>query len=162
MKKEKQYLKNYILGVIAIVVLNTAFGAFYVLTKLKRYQLIELDITELVLCALNGVFLLLMSCMMLNAVNTIKRITYQNVRNPNNLTITLHLVMVFSAFVGMAALWTLFCFAKLRDANGTNEAKLSGRKLRTIGILIGNVGWFISFTTLLYMFWGFGIGINSL
>lgn len=146
------------MGVIIIVLLNSFFATFYVLTKVLNYDRYIFNLIELMLCGLNGVFLLLMACMMLSAVNTIRRITYKNSKDPNTKSITLHLIMVFTAFAGMTTMWIIFTIAKLHDFK---KSKYNAIELRTIGILVGNIGSFIAMLVLLYMFWGFGIGINN-
>ena len=149
------------MGVFAIVVLNTTFGALYVLTKIRQYNSnLWLNLSEFILCALNGIFMLMMACMMLSAVNTIKRITYENSKDPNNRIVTLHLIMIFSAFLGMTTLWTLFGVAWFKEYEETGETKEAGRETRTVGILAGNIGNFIAELVLLYIFWGFGIGLD--
>ena len=111
MKKESMYRRYHTCGVFAIAILNTAFGALYVLTKIRQYgSNLGLNLTELILCILNGIFLLMMACMMLSAVNTIKRITFANSKDPNIRTVTLHLIMVFAAFTGIPGL-PMICLA---------------------------------------------------
>ena len=69
--------------------------------------------------------------------------------------------MIFSAFIGMATMWTLFGIAWFKEYEEANQTKEAGRRTRTIGILSGNIGTFVAQLVLLYMFWGYGIGIKT-
>ena len=141
-----------------IVVINAAFGTLYVLTKAKEFRLVLwLNLVEFLMCAANGIYLLIMAAMMLNAVNTINRITQRNSKDPNNRLIVLHLIMIFFSFTGVCTMWTLFAAAWYSDYRKEDTVTRSSRDTRATGVLIGNVCLFIATLVLLYVFWGYGL-----
>ena len=111
-KKSKEYKKYYMLGILTMVLLNSCFGTLFVLTKIRDYDTMATNLVQLSLCVLNGVFMLVMAFMLLSGVNTIQRIAKLNAKDPNYFTFKLHLIMIFSAFIGCSAVWTLYGIAR--------------------------------------------------
>ena len=160
-KQEKHQL-YYAIGIFMIVVLNSAFGILYVLTKVQELRLnLWLNLIMFVLCGINAVYLLIIACMMLKAVVTITRVSQRNSKDPNDRLIALHLVMIFFAFTGMCTMWSLFAAAWYMDYRRHDPNKYAGGDMRATGVLIGNVGSFLATLVLLYVFWGYGVSLEQ-
>ena len=160
--RQEKYQIYYAIGIFLIVVLNSGFGILYVLTKVQELKLkLWLNIIMFILCGINAVYLLLIACIMLRAVATINRVSQRNSKDPNDKLIALHLVMIFCAFTGMVAMWSLYAAAWYLDYKMHDPSKNAGGDMRATGVLIGNIGSFLATLVLLYVFWGYGVNLEQ-